>query len=72
MNLKEIIYLFSDQNIGNFIDIIKSDFMIITLFFGGGILWILKKWTSWTPWKSDDVLVDKIGEKFGLNQNKEK
>jgi len=63
---KSVVYLISDKSIFAFLDLLKSDFLIMVMMFGGGILYLLKKWAKWTPWTSDDTLVDKLAERFGL------
>lgn len=68
MEWKEILYLFSDDSIMKILDIIRKDFLIMVLMFGGGVIYLLKKFTSWTPWTSDDNLADKISKYFGITK----
>jgi len=68
MNWKEIIYWFSDASIMNVIDIIRRDFLMMVLMFGGGVIYVIKRFTKWTPWTSDDQIGEKIESYFGINK----
>ena len=71
MEWKEILYWFSDVSIMSILDIIRKDFLIMVFMFGGAVVYLVKKFTSWTPWTSDDDIADKIGKYFGLNKKEE-
>ena len=67
----DILKYISDQSIMGFVQTIKSDYAIVAGLLFPSVFWAIKKFTGWTPWKSDDDLADKIAERFGLEKPKE-
>jgi len=65
------VYWFSDLNLLGILQIIKNEFSIMALLFGGAFLMVLKKWTDWTPWPQDNQLLTMIAERVGLNPSSE-
>jgi hypothetical protein len=65
MNVLEFI---KDQSIMNLLQTIKSDYFIVASLVAPGVLWLVKKFTGWTPWTSDDDLAEKIAKKIGIGQ----
>jgi len=65
------LYWFSDLNIFTILDLIKKDFSILAILFGGAFAMIFKRWTDWTPWTTDDKISDLISERLGLKKKDE-
>ena len=67
--MMEWYYYLSDSFINDVITVMVRDYKVITtILIGPAIVYAVKKWTSWTPWTSDDKLSDMISEKLGLKK----
>ena len=66
MDFKTIAYAFSDGSINEYLTIIARDFKVVAMLLGGPIMYYLAKIVRKTKWKSDDILLDKLSERFGL------
>ena len=72
MDLKEIVYLFSDSAINDYISLIASDFKVLGgVIVGPPAFWLLRKFTKLTPWKEDDLALDKLAQKMAIEEKKE-
>ena len=67
MNWEWINYL-SDSKINDFTALVVKDYKVLAMLIGGPILWALSKWTTWTPWTTDDKLGDMIEKKLGITK----
>jgi hypothetical protein len=58
---------FKDGQINNLLAEIVRNYKIVALLVGGPVFWILRKLSKWTPWETDDVLVEEAEKKLGVN-----
>jgi len=66
MDLKEIIYWFSDGRINECVAVMARDFKVISTLVGAPLLWFAFKIVKKTPWKSDDQLLQKVADMLGV------
>lgn len=70
MNLHEIAYYFSDGFLNLLLITLVTDYKVFTsVLLGPLAIWLLRKYTAFTPWTSDDDLPDKLED---LMENKRK
>ena len=58
----------SDSTINDFTARVVKEYKVLAMLIGGPILWALAKWTTWTPWTTDDQLGDMIERRLGLKK----
>lgn len=68
MEIKEVVYLFSDGTLNDFAALLVKDFKIATILIGGPIIWLLKRWVKFTPWTTDDRVTEIVDEKLGISR----
>jgi hypothetical protein len=58
MGVKEFIYLFSDGSLSHYLQIVLTDFKVLSAVVGAPLLFYARKFVKMTPWKSDDKLLE--------------
>jgi hypothetical protein len=66
--MNELLYLLSDGSINEFLTILVRDYKVLTALIGGPLLWYGRKFARWTPWACDDVVVDTLGKRLGVDE----
>lgn len=62
-------YFFSDKFIGDTVTMLATEYtMISTAILLPALIWVIQKFTSWTPWTSDDKIHEIIEQKFGIKK----
>ena len=55
-----------DQSVNEFFATVARDYKALTFVLSGPILYLIKKYTKWTPWPDDDKIAEKIEERLRL------
>jgi hypothetical protein len=69
--MNEILYLLSDGSINDFLALLVRDYKVLTALIGGPLFWYGRKLAHWTPWDTDDAVVDCLGERLGVKDPSE-
>ena len=61
---------FSDRYINSLLTLVVADYKVVAMFVVGPIIWAINKYTTWTPWTTDDKIADMIKKRLGMGDEK--